>query len=196
MSKQQQSSAGILEQSVGVRNRVVVPARQPMQPGGPKRKPYSYSFPSRHRFFKISALDSTPASSDTAKCEERQMKQCWIKYINIQNNPLLRNCLTLDFTCVQGDWWGWQPAGNRLQHNTSARPGSSPLIRYYQGVTKRCRLSCLTYSALVNEPKCGGRGGVAGSQPMSTGVHRSQKKHWRSNSVFNLWVYYERVSSF
>jgi hypothetical protein len=30
-----------------------------------------------------------------------------------------------------------------------------------QGVTKRCRLSWLTYNALVNEPKCGG-GGVGG----------------------------------
>jgi hypothetical protein len=38
-------------------------------------------------------------------------------------------------------------------------------------VTKRCRLSWLTNSALVYEPKCGGKGGVAGSQPMSTAVH-------------------------
>ncbi len=30
-----------------------------------------------------------------------------------------------------------------------------------QGVTKRCRLSWLTNSALVYEPKCGGRGEVA-----------------------------------
>jgi hypothetical protein len=36
-----------------------------------------------------------------------------------------------------------------------------------QGVTKRCRLSWLTNSALVYEPKCGGRGVVAGSQAMS-----------------------------
>jgi hypothetical protein len=42
-----------------------------------------------------------------------------------------------------------------------------------QQVTKRYRLSWLTYSALVYEPKCRGRGGVAGSQPMSAGVHRS-----------------------
>jgi hypothetical protein len=37
-----------------------------------------------------------------------------------------------------------------------------------QGVAKRCRLSLLTNSAFVYEPKGGGRGGVAGSQPMST----------------------------
>ncbi len=43
-----------------------------------------------------------------------------------------------------------------------------------------------TNSTLVYEPKCGGRGRVAGSQPMSTAVHRSPNKLWRSNSIFNL----------
>jgi hypothetical protein len=33
----------------------------------------------------------------------------------------------------------------------------------------------------------GGRGGVAGSQPMSTAVHSSPNKLWRSNSILNLW---------
>jgi hypothetical protein len=37
----------------------------------------------------------------------------------------------------------------------------------------------------VYDPKYGG-GGVAGSQPMSTAVHRSPKQLWRSNSIFNL----------
>ncbi len=32
----------------------------------------------------------------------------------------------------------------------------------------------------------GGGGGVAGSQPMSTAVHRSRNKLWRSNSIFDL----------
>jgi hypothetical protein len=36
---------------------------------------------------------------------------------------------------------------------------SSPSDTRYQGVTKRCRLSWLTNSALVNEYKCGGGGG-------------------------------------
>ncbi len=45
------------------------------------------------------------------------------------------------------------------------------LVFWVQGVTQRCRLSWLTNSALVYEPKCGGKGGVAGSQPMSTDVH-------------------------
>ncbi len=51
-----------------------------------------------------------------------------------------------------------------------------------------CRLSWLTKSVLVYEPKCGGDGGEggAGSQPMSTAVHRSPNKLWRSNYIFNL----------
>jgi hypothetical protein len=43
-------------------------------------------------------------------------------------------------------------------------------------VTKRCRLSWLTNSALVYEPKCGGGVGVAGSQPKRTVAHRSPNK--------------------
>jgi hypothetical protein len=47
------------------------------------------------------------------------------------------------------------------------------LLMYNQGVTKRCRLSLLTNSALVRiqVPMRGGGGGVAGSQPMRTAVH-------------------------
>jgi hypothetical protein len=46
-----------------------------------------------------------------------------------------------------------------------------------QGVTKRCRLSWLTNSTLINEPKCGWGegGGGAGSQLMSTAVHIKPK---------------------
>ncbi len=40
-----------------------------------------------------------------------------------------------------------------------------------QGATKRCRLSLLTNSTLVLRVQMRGRGGVAGSQPMSTAVH-------------------------
>ncbi len=40
-----------------------------------------------------------------------------------------------------------------------------------QGVTKRCRLSLLTNSALIYESQCGGMGGSWGAQPMSTAVH-------------------------
>ncbi len=51
-----------------------------------------------------------------------------------------------------------------------------------QGVTKRCRLSWLTNSFLEFE-----EGGVAGSQPMYTAVHRSPNKLRRYNSIFNIW---------
>jgi hypothetical protein len=41
-----------------------------------------------------------------------------------------------------------------------------------------------------------GGGGVAGSQPMSTGVQLrtwSPKKLWRSNSIFNLWATHRKT---
>jgi hypothetical protein len=43
--------------------------------------------------------------------------------------------------------------------------------RHSQGVTKRCRLSLLTNSTPIVRVQMRGRGGVAGSQPMSTAVH-------------------------
>ncbi len=61
-----------------------------------------------------------------------------------------------------------------------------------QGVTKRCRLSLLTNSALVIRVQRRGEGGVAGLQPMSTAVHIT----WHGAQikfgdlppyVFNLW---------
>ncbi len=66
------------------------------------------------------------------------------------------------------------------------RRSTSLVATVVQGVTKRCRLSWLTSSVLVYEPKCGGMRGVAGSQPTSTAVYRSPNKLWRSNSIFNL----------
>jgi hypothetical protein len=53
-----------------------------------------------------------------------------------------------------------------------------------QGVTKRCRLSWLTNSALVYEPKCGGSCGVSANEYSC--FHRSPNKLWRSNSIFHL----------
>jgi hypothetical protein len=44
-------------------------------------------------------------------------------------------------------------------------------MRFDLGVTKRCSLSWLTNSSLAYEPKCGG--GDAGTQPLSTAVHRN-----------------------
>ncbi len=59
------------------------------------------------------------------------------------------------------------------------------VLKLYHGVRKICRLSWLTNSALVFEPKCGG--GVAGSKPMSIAVHRKPNKLSRFNSIFNIW---------
>jgi hypothetical protein len=61
---------------------------------------------------------------------------------------------------------------------SAAKTGKKSLVpSFNQGITKRCRLSWLTNSALVYEPKCGGMGGggVAGSQPLSTVVHMEAK---------------------
>ncbi len=85
----------------------------------------------------------------------------------------------------------YDKTGRRVQYSQNSKHVLKVLKvknSHTQGVTKRCRLSWLTNSALVYEPKCGGRGGgVAGSQPISTAVHRSPNKLWRSNSIFNLW---------
>ncbi len=87
-----------------------------------------------------------------------------------------------------------------VRHSRKVQPPQSPnmtvklpctLVRCHEsaingnsrGVTKTYRQSWLTNSALVYEPKCGGRGRVAGSQPMCTAVHRSPNKLWRSNSI-------------
>ncbi len=65
----------------------------------------------------------------------------------------------------------------------------SSRVSVSHGITKRCCLSWLTNSALECETKCGGRGGgVAGSQPMSTIVHRSPNKLRRSNSILTYMV--------
>ncbi len=62
-------------------------------------------------------------------------------------------------------------------------PSSSGLQSYVIYV------SWLTNIALVYEPKCGGRGGVAGSHTMSTAVHRSPNKLCRSHSITNLCLH-------
>jgi hypothetical protein len=62
-------------------------------------------------------------------------------------------------------------------------------------VTKICRLSWLTNSAFIYEPKCGGGEGGCGPQPMRTAVHCtwSPNKLWRSNSIFTIFIVWERV---
>ncbi len=55
----------------------------------------------------------------------------------------------------------------------------------YQGVIKRCRLSWLTNSALVDESKCGGVGG-GGLRCLSQWV---QLRTWSSNKLWTLTLY-------
>jgi hypothetical protein len=52
-----------------------------------------------------------------------------------------------------------------------ASPERYEIISMEQGVTKRCRLSFLTNSALVIRVPMRGEGGVAGSLPMSKALH-------------------------
>ncbi len=60
----------------------------------------------------------------------------------------------------------------RFTYRNSPSPNSLFVNHRCQGVSKRCRLSWLTNSALVHDPQFGGggRGGFARSQPMSTPV--------------------------
>ncbi len=60
-----------------------------------------------------------------------------------------------------------------------------------QGVTKRCRLSWLTNSALAYEPQCGEWG--AGLSQWVQLCTWSSNKLWRSNSIFNddhVWSHF------
>jgi hypothetical protein len=61
---------------------------------------------------------------------------------------------------------------------------------------KRCRLSCWPTAPSHMSPNAQmrGEGGVAGSQPMSTAVHRSPNKLWISDSIFGC--HYECRSPF
>ncbi len=91
-------------------------------------------------------------------------------------------------------WWGWgctpSPFHSIYHHEQSCGVCSSWGGRY-QGVIKRCRLSWLTNSALLNESKCGGiwgRGYGVQANEYSC-VHHvtwSPNRLWRSNSLFNL----------
>ncbi len=63
-----------------------------------------------------------------------------------------------------------------------------------QGITKRCRLSLLTNSALLQytSPNAGGGGscGVSVNEySCAQYVTWSSNKLWRSTSIFNLWFY-------
>ncbi len=90
--------------------------------------------------------------------------------------------------CVQN--WKWRPFKNKNKSAFSPRTMNSRFLAVAstQGIKKRCRLSWLTNSALVYEPKCGGRGLWGLSQWVQLYTW-SPHKLWRSNSIFNLWVH-------
>jgi hypothetical protein len=66
------------------------------------------------------------------------------------------------------------PQSTKINTQSQLKNSGKEVIWFKQGVTKRCRLSWLTNSALVYEPKCGAEGG-GGSQPMRTAVHMEPK---------------------
>jgi hypothetical protein len=76
-------------------------------------------------------------------------------------------------------------------------PHSAPLCRIH-GV-RRLQRDVVYFGRPIApsyyEPKCGGGGEFAGSQPMSTAVHRSPNKLCRSDSIFNLCMEYRLSSS-
>jgi hypothetical protein len=94
----------------------------------------------------------------------------------------------LQFLCPQRPATGQAVVQGRQSLNMHLRSQPSRAGQD-QGVTKRCRLFCLTNTALAQymSPNAGVGGRVAWSQLMSTAVPRSQNKLWRSNSIFNLW---------
>jgi hypothetical protein len=68
------------------------------------------------------------------------------------------------------------------------------LILLNQGVSKRCRLSWLTNSAVLNKPEWGGgEGGIRGLSWIELWIY-SAKKLWRSNNYSICWIIWETLS--
>ncbi len=65
----------------------------------------------------------------------------------------------------------------------------SLLIYVEHGVTKKCRLSWLTNTALLYEPKGGERGELRALSLWVQLYTGAQINFWISNSVFNLWCW-------
>ncbi len=119
---------------------------------------------------------------------------------NINNEPrldplfLVSPCVFLSFFSSPGPAAQESITGGKLKNRILSNQWAAAPLQWVanwwvafggrflsnQVVTKRCRLSWLTNSALVYEPKCERRGSCSGSQPMSTAVHRSPNKLWRS----------------
>jgi hypothetical protein len=98
---------------------------------------------------------------------------CVIKNF-IANEFFLNSKIICDSKCKHFWLLGEQKIRSKTKkiYNKQKKPNKSIHVFHEgQGVTKRCRLSLLTNSALVYGSQCGGMGGLAGSQPMSTAVH-------------------------
>ncbi len=85
-----------------------------------------------------------------------------------------------------------EKTGTILVNKSRLRPFTSTFLLFSRGYNLNLQ-SDVVYLGSPIAPlyitlNAGGRGGVAGSQPMSTAVHRSgsPNKLWRSNSIFNL----------
>ncbi len=86
-----------------------------------------------------------------------------------------RTISSLSCTWTGGTTYSWTtPIGSTVSPSRSRRRSRYWYVAIQalkQGVTRRCRLSWRTNSALVNKSKCAGTGWVVGSQPMSAAVH-------------------------
>jgi hypothetical protein len=89
----------------------------------------------------------------------------WVHHIVRKKNSL---CL------IVTDFWTWQ------------RKTCWCTFDFPRGLHRDVVYLCWPIAPSYMSPNAGG-GGVAGSQPMSAAVHRSQNKLWRSNYIFNLF---------
>jgi hypothetical protein len=99
---------------------------------------------------------------------------------------------------VEATFVEWTGAPHPPTHISAARETyactagsmSCAVLNPLQRVTKRCRLSWLTYSALIYEPNCTGVEGGGVFRSLSQWVHLcawSPNKLGGSNSIFNIW---------
>ncbi len=94
------------------------------------------------------------------------------------------------------DWRACLPPGTVPDSILDWAPGVDSLLSHSHGVTKKCRLSWLTSSAPYMSPNAGGgglRGGVLGSQPMSTAVHTGAKINFRDLTPYLTYGHSDRV---
>jgi hypothetical protein len=92
----------------------------------------------------------------------------------MQPLPRKRVCPKGGGAALPCGWGGGGPSSDDWQESLA--------LCLLHGVTKRCRLSCLTNSALL----CGEKGELRGLSQWVQ-IHMSPNKLFRFNSIFNLW---------